>query len=253
MKKIQSPKKPIKKAPKSESKGKLKHGIKHEPLWLIGIDEVGRGPLAGPVTLCAFGVQITDIEFRKIFSKKHPNLKLNDSKQLTEKKREEIAVALRRDKYKFLIKSKSAKQIDQLGIAVCIRKIIENLLKNFIKSLDISEGQVCIMLDGGLHAPPQFKNQETHIKGDAKFAVISCASILAKVHRDQYMRDLSRKDKNLAKYGFDIHKGYGTKKHIESIKKNGVSLHHRKTFLKNILLVDVPRKMCNNCDKVKTY
>ncbi len=236
MKKIQSPKKPIKKAPKSESEDKLKHRIKHEPLWLIGIDEVGRGPLAGPVTLCAFGVQTTDAEFRKTFSKKYPTLILNDSKQLTEKKREEISATLRKDKYKFLIKSKSAKQIDQFGIAVCIRKIIENLLKNFIKSLDISEGQVHILLDGGLKAPPQFTNQETHIKGDAKFAVISAASILAKVYRDAYMRRLSMKDKNLAKYGFDIHKGYGTKKHIESIRKNGISLHHRKTFLKNLRL-----------------
>ena len=236
MKKIPSTKKPIKKAPKSE------------PLWLIGIDEVGRGPLAGPVTLCAFGIQTSDTEFRKTFFKKYPNLKLNDSKQLTAKKREEIAVALRKDKYKFLIKSKSAKQIDQFGIAVCIRKIIENLLKNFIKSLDISEGQVCILLDGGLKAPPQFINQETHIKGDAKFAVISCASILAKVHRDAYMTKLGGK----TDYGFEIHKGYGTKRHIEKIRKNGTSLHHRKTFLKNILLMEVPNKMCNNCVKIKT-
>ena len=126
-----------------------------------------------------------------------------------------------------------AKEIDQLGIAVCIRKIIENLLENFIKSLDISEGEVDILLDGGLKAPLQFTNQETHVKGDAKFAVISCASILAKVYRDEYMRNLSRKDKNLAKYSFDIHKGYGTKKHINAIIKNGISSHHRKTFLKN--------------------
>ncbi len=234
MAKIQNQKKPIKNSPKKT------------PLWLIGIDEVGRGPLAGPVTMCAFGVQMSDLEFRKSFSKKYPNIKLNDSKQLTEKRREEIDAILRneikqketKDVYKFLIKSKSAKDIDKLGIAVCIRKIIENLLKNFIKSLDISEDQVCILLDGGLKAPPQFKNQETHIKGDAKFAVISCASILAKVYRDEYMRNLSKKDENLAKYGFDIHKGYGTKKHIESIKKNGASLHHRKTFLRNITLIN---------------
>ena len=223
MSKIQNPKKPIKKAPKKKD------------FWLVGIDEVGRGPLAGPVTVCAFGIKATDSEFRKSFFKKYPNLKLNDSKQLSEKKREEIAFVLRRDKYKFFIKSMTAKQIDQLGIAVCIRKIIENLLKFFIKSLDISEGQLCILLDGGLKAPLEFINQQTHIKGDAKFAVISAASILAKVHRDEYMRNLSKKDKNLAKYGFEIHKGYGTKKHIESIRENGASSEHRKTFLKNII------------------
>ncbi len=223
MSKIQNPKKPIKKAPKKKD------------FWLVGIDEVGRGPLAGPVTVCAFGIKATDSEFRKSFFKKYPNLKLNDSKQLSEKKREEIAFVLRRDKYKFFIKSMTAKQIDQLGIAVCIRKIIENLLKFFIKSLDISEGQLCILLDGGLKAPLEFINQQTYIKGDAKFAVISAASILAKVHRDEYMRNLSKKDKNLAKYGFEIHKGYGTKKHIESIRENGASSEHRKTFLKNII------------------
>lgn len=222
MSKIQNPKKAIKNSPKKKD------------FWLVGIDEVGRGPLAGPVTVCAFGVQMTDSEFRKSFSKKYPNLKLNDSKQLTEKKREEISSVLRKDKYKFLIKSMTAKQIDQFGIAVCIRKIIEKLLKNFIKSLDISEGQLCILLDGGLKAPKEFINQETHIKGDAKFAVISCASILAKVHRDSHMSKLASKNKELAPYGFEIHKGYGTKKHIESIRKNGASPEHRRTFLKNI-------------------
>ena len=246
MKKIQSIKKSKKVLKKGIVSAKInvpkKFSTLQSPLWLVGIDEVGRGPLAGPVTLCAFGVQTTDKEFRKTFSKKYPTLLLNDSKQLTEKQREEIAIALKSEikqtakSYKFIIKSKSAKEIDKLGIAVCIRKIIEILLKNFIKSLNISEGQVGILLDGGLKAPSQFTNQETHIKGDAKFAVISCASILAKVHRDEYMRKLSRRDGGLARYGFDIHKGYGTKKHIESIRKNGASSEHRKTFLKNITI-----------------
>ena len=232
-----------------------KHNKKLKPLWLIGIDEVGRGPLAGPVTLCAFGIKIdgtndtnnnpktADLMFRKTLEKKYKKLKIkiNDSKQLKPNDREVIDKILRnevkekKDTYKFLIKSKTAKEIDRLGIAVCIRKIIENLLENFIKSLDILEGEVDILLDGGLKAPLQFTNQETHVKGDAKFAVISCASILAKVYRDEYMRNLSRKDKNLAKYSFDIHKGYGTKKHINAIIKNGISSHHRKTFLKNLV------------------
>jgi ribonuclease HII len=232
MKKIPSTKKPIKKAPKSE------------PLWLIGIDEVGRGPVAGPVTMCAFGIKVdrfggiskkSDSIFRKLIENKYLNIKINDSKKIKQKDREVIDNILRKetkDIYKFLIKSKSAKDIDKIGIAVCIRKIIESLLKDFIKSLDIKEADVFVLLDGGLKAPFQFINQETHIKGDAKFAVISCASILAKAYRDEYMRSLSKKDKGLAKYGFEIHKGYGTKKHLESIKKNGLSLHHRKTFLK---------------------
>lgn len=230
MKKIPSPKKPIKNGLKSRST----HGINGKPMWLVGIDEVGRGPLAGPVTLCAFGVKMSDVEFRKSFSKKYPNLRLNDSKQLTEKKREKIAFTLKKDKHKFFIKSKSAKQIDQFGIAVCIRKIIESLLKEFVKSLNISPDQIYILLDGGLKAPQQFVNQETHIKGDAKFAVISCASILAKVHRDAYMIKLADKNENMSAYGFKAHKGYGTKHHVEAVRKNGLSLEHRKSFCSRI-------------------
>lgn len=227
MSKIQNPKISIKKAPKRKD------------FWLIGIDEVGRGPLAGPVTVCAFGVRATDSEFRKDFSKKSPNLKLNDSKQLTEKKREEIAFALRKDKYKFFIKSRSAKDIDKFEISVCIHKLIESLLKEFIKSLHvsgekISEDQIHVLLDGGLKAPPQFKNQETHTKGDAKFAVISCASILAKVYRDAYMTRLAGRSKQMSVYGFEVHKGYGTKKHIEAVKRYGLSEEHRRTFCRNI-------------------
>jgi len=227
MSKIQNLKKPIKNSPKMKD------------FWLVGIDEVGRGPLAGPVTVCAFGVKATDSEFRKSFSKKYPNLKLNDSKQLSEKKREEIASALRKDKNRFFIKSKSAKDIDKFGISVCIHKLIESLLKEFIKSLHvsgekISEDQIHVLLDGGLKAPPQFKNQETHTKGDAKFAVISCASILAKVHRDSHMSKLAGKNKELAPYCFEIHKGYGTKRHIEAVKRYGLSEEHRRTFCRNI-------------------
>ncbi len=248
MKKNQSLKKPI--------KIRGKKGDKNGSFWLLGIDEVGRGPLAGPVTVCAFGVKISDcgggknegalnfdvnmadMKFRQNFSKKYPNLILNDSKKTTERRREGISLALRdvknKDEYRFFIKSKSAKEIDKFGISVCIHKLIGELLKNFMKSLGILNDDLFIILDGGLKAPSEFKNQETHIKGDAKFAVISCASILAKVYRDDYVRKLSGKDKNMVKYGFEIHKGYGTRKHIESIRKNGVSLEHRKTFLKNI-------------------
>ena len=218
----------IKKSPKK--------AIKNKPLWLIGIDEVGRGPLAGPVTVCAFGIKFnntakkTDSNFRKLIEKKYAGIKLNDSKKLSPNKREEIDRILRKENYKFFIKSQSAKQIDSEGISVCIRKLIKNLLENFRKSLDILEDQFYILLDGGLYAPPEFIHQETHIKGDAKFAVISCASILAKVQRDAYMTKLFKKNKALSVYKFDIHKGYGTKLHIKAIKKNGLSGEHRRSF-----------------------
>ena len=237
MKKIQRKSKivksPIKQAKlgvdKTFSTGLSNNGFK----WLIGIDEVGRGPIAGPVTLCAFGVPMQDSDFRKSFTEKYPNLKLADSKKMSEKQREETAEALKEGDYRFFIKSKSAKQIDEMGIAVCIKILVADLLETFVKSLGLRDEEIFVLLDGSLKAPDWF-NYEVHNKGDSKFAVISGASILAKVHRDNYMKKLSRKDKELGKYGFDIHKGYGTKKHIEAIKKFGQSTEHRTTFLSNI-------------------
>ena len=192
--------------------------------WLVGIDEVGRGPLAGPITLCLFAIQTTDIRFRRDFHKKYPHLKLDDSKKLKAKDREDTAKYLR--KYTYVIKSKSAKEIDRIGISKCIKDIIKNLLTTFIKKTKAKD--ITILLDGSLKAPDIYKKQSTHTKGDSKYAVISAASIIAKVHRDKYMIKLSKK---YEKYGFDIHKGYGTRKHVDNIKKWGLTGEHRKTFM----------------------
>ena len=197
--------------------------------FLIGIDEVGRGPVAGPVTVCAFKISA---DFYKKLEAENFFEKLRDSKKLSQKKREEWFKKLKQlsldnsQDVAFSVLSKTAKQIDHYGISNCIKKlIIENLEK--ISAAETDQ----IFLDGSLSAPEKFLNQETIIKGDEKIPVISFASIMAKVTRDYYMTRIAEK---FPEYNFEKHKGYGTKIHMDNIKKHGVSEMHRLTYLKNI-------------------
>lgn len=117
----------------------------------------------------------------------------------------------------------SNKVIDSRGISFAISSAVnKNLEKLQVSVLDQ------ILLDGGLKAPLSFKNQKTIIKGDEKEKIISWASILAKVERDSLMKKLHRK---YPEYGFDAHKGYGTKRHKEALSMHGVSAIHRKTWI----------------------
>ena len=104
-------------------------------------------------------------------------------------------------------------------------------LKKLQKTTNFKPSECLALLDGGLHAPKEFTFQKTIIKGDEKEFAISLASIAAKVTRDWCMKKVSKK---YPQYGFDIHKGYGTAKHILVIKKQGISGIHRKSFLRNI-------------------
>ena len=195
--------------------------------YLIGIDEVGRGPVAGPVTVCAF--KILESEYEKLLAENFFD-KLKDSKKLSLKKREEWFekfTELEKQKIiEYSCLSKTANDIDSIGISICIQKLIE---ENLI-TLN-ADPKDKIFLDGLLKAPAKFFNQETVIKGDEKIPVISCASIIAKVLRD---REMTKFDVEFPEYGLDTHKGYGTAKHLEAIKKHGLSKIHRATYLKNI-------------------
>ena len=195
--------------------------------FLIGIDEVGRGPVAGPVTICAF--KILESKYEKLLAENFFD-KLRDSKKLSEKKREEwFAKFAELEKQKIIeysCLSKTAGDIDAIGISICIQKLIAETLQE-LKVTPTDK----IFLDGSLNAPAEFPNQETIIKGDEKIPVISCASIIAKVLRDRKMTEFHGE---FPEYGLDQHKGYGTSKHMEAIKKHGVSKIHRLTYLKNI-------------------
>ncbi|MCE9517769.1 ribonuclease HII [Candidatus Nomurabacteria bacterium] len=191
---------------------------------IIGIDEVGRGPLAGPVTVgaCVIPVSMTRRQFAKI----------RDSKQLTHESRVKWHAYMlelqAKKELNFVISSISPKQIDSKGLSWAIRTALEKSLYG----LKMDPKKCLVLLDGGLKAPREFMYQKTIIKGDEKELSISLASIAAKVTRDAYMTKLAKK---YPVYGFEIHKGYGTKKHREAIRKYGVSDVHRRSFLRNIV------------------
>lgn len=206
--------------------------------YIIGIDEVGRGPLAGPVTV---GIVICE---EKIYTKlKRDNSPAvnagnlpalgKDSKKLSPELREKYSKYLKHIGVPYVVLHTSNKEIDKIGIAKCIRKSIE---KGIGKIVDrkIENRNISILLDGGLKAPAQFKNQKTIIKGDVKEKIIAWASILAKVSRDDLMRKAHKK---YPRYGFDKHKGYGTLSHRTAISKHGFSELHRKTYCRNIVII----------------
>lgn len=190
---------------------------------IVGIDEAGRGPLAGPVAVGAFCVPVN---FDKKFF-----IKVMDSKQLSHIKRVEwfkkIKDLHKKDKIQYKVALVGHKIIDKKGISYAIKEGVEKS----IGALSLSPKKTLVLLDGSLKAPKEFIYQKTIIKGDAKEPVIGCASIMAKVTRDNFMIRLA---KTFPKYSFDIHKGYGTFKHRMAIKKYGVSKIHRLSFCKNI-------------------
>ena len=182
---------------------------------ICGIDEAGRGPLAGPV--CAACVVLPKGEVIE---------GVNDSKKLSEKKREALYDVIKEQALDYSIAFASEKEIDEINILqatfLAMRRAFEGLTK--VKP-DIA------LIDGNAK-PGLSVTQRTVVKGDAKSANISAASILAKVTRDRYMLEMAQK---YPQYQFEKHKGYGTKLHYEMIEKYGICEIHRKSFLTKIL------------------
>lgn len=192
--------------------------------YLLGVDEAGRGPLAGPV---AVGVIKMPVGFNL---KKHfPDAR--DSKVLSARKREEIYKRMveykKRGEIDFVVVLAPATVIDKRGIS---KTTLESVYKG-VRKLSPKPAGVEVRLDGLLSAPKEYK-QQTIIKGDAKEPVISLASIAAKVTRDRHMVKIAKK---YPKYGFEVHKGYGTKKHSQSIKKFGLCKLHRRSFTRKYI------------------
>jgi ribonuclease HII len=189
---------------------------------VLGVDEAGRGPLAGPV---AVGAVCAPEGFD--FLTEFPGL--NDSKKLSEKKREALFARLvectEAGTIQVAVVLKSAKEIDGRGIAVVIRDAVAEAVEKLLP--DAKAGKV--WLDGSLKAPIKYE-QETVIGGDALIPAIMLASIAAKVSRDRHMVRLAAK---YPEYGFEGHKGYGTKAHIQAIRERGLSDLHRLSFCKN--------------------
>lgn len=177
---------------------------------IAGTDEAGRGPLAGPLVVGAV-----------IFPKGYKNDEINDSKQLTAKKREELFEVIKRDALAYSIKTIAVEDIDKLNILNADKKGMKEALLELNPQPDLVLTDAVPLLNLPFPAVPI-------IKGDAKALCIAASSILAKVTRDHLMMEL---DKQYPEYGFAKHKGYGTKKHIEAIEKYGpIEGVHRKTF-----------------------
>lgn len=196
---------------------------------VVGIDEVGRGPLAGPVVACAAVLKSPDIM-----------PELNDSKKLTRPKREAMFEAVKEACACYAIASASVAEIDEINILeadfLAMRRALQALGLPGVKESEPeipvvvkgSLSSVLIAVDGNLkiHGLPE-ECQIPVVKGDGRVASISAASILAKVFRDRYMDDLEKKYPG---YGFDKHAGYGTKVHLDAIRRLGMTPEHRKSF-----------------------
>ena len=193
--------------------------------YIIGIDEVGRGPLAGPVATAA-------VLMKKQAYDRLKRLKVfqdgKDSKKLTITERlfyfQKIKELKERGELDYAVSFRRHTTIDKIGIVKSVLKAI----KSTLLKLNPRPANTLILLDGGLKAPLIFSHQKTIIRGDEQELIISMASIVAKVTRDRRMIQLAKKYPN---YGFEIHKGYGTKKHYRAIKKLSPTKVHRKTFL----------------------
>jgi ribonuclease HII len=187
---------------------------------VIGIDEAGRGPLAGPVAVGLVAV-------REGFDVAGEFPGVRDSKQLSEKKREQLfellVTRVAQGDARYQVELESAEAIDREGIALVIRRA----LRRGLDALAPDSRWVTVLLDGGLRAPVEYA-QESIIRGDESIPLISLASIAAKVTRDRLMNDFA---KQYPAYGFERHKGYGTKTHYEALKNYGLTVIHRRSFI----------------------
>ncbi len=180
--------------------------------FLAGADEAGRGPLAGPVCCAA------------VVLKQDANIEgLNDSKKLTEKKREALFDVVVENCLSYSIVFVDNKKIDEINI-------LQASLVGMKQAAELLETKPDILLiDGNFAVETELCKSIAVVKGDGKSAAIAAASILAKVSRDRYMKQL---DQEFPEYGFAQHKGYPTKAHYQAIDQHGITEYHRRSFLK---------------------
>lgn len=181
--------------------------------WVIGVDEAGRGPLAGPLVVAAVLIE----KNTRIRGK----IRLKDSKQLTERQRDYWFAWLKARGIAYAVSYVSPERIDRINIA----RAAHHAATRAVSKLGVRNATV--LLDGGLRVSGQFR-QKTIIRGDEKIKVIALASVVAKVTRDKKMARLHRR---YPQYGFLKHKGYGTRAHFRAINRHGISPHHRLTYL----------------------
>ena len=188
---------------------------------IAGVDEVGRGPLAGPVVAAAC-----------IFDRDVDIVGIDDSKKLSEKKREQFFDEIKDKALAYGIGEASCEVIDEINILEATKLAMKRAIDEADKMLE-SKGRdrIQIVIFDAVKINDLEKEQMSVIKGDQTYFSVAAASILAKVTRDNLMKEY---DKAYPEYGFASNKGYGTKAHYEGIKKAGITEIHRKSFLKNL-------------------
>ena len=175
-----------------------------------GCDEAGRGPLAGPVFAAAV-----------ILPKDFYHPLLNDSKKMTEKAREELRPIIEREAIAWAVEEVSAAEIDTINI---LNASITGM-QRAVRKLDVKPE--FLLIDGNKFKPFDDYKYQCVVKGDATYASIAAASVLAKTYRDEYMRKLALE---YPQYGWERNMGYPTKEHVDGIIKHGYTPHHRKSF-----------------------
>ena len=192
---------------------------------IIAVDEAGRGALAGPVVAGAFFVKNVNQKISK------PPIQIRDSKQLSPKQRKVLFAWLKKQKnFGWAVGTASNKTIDKINI----RQANFRAMKKAIQALSakrLQKKKFIVFVDGNDKIPNLSQKQFAFVRGDARIFSLACASIVAKVTRDRLMIRLAKK---YSRYDFEIHKGYGTERHFQKIKKHGLSKIHRKTFLKKL-------------------
>jgi ribonuclease HII len=194
-----------------DARGRSQAGLDlSEPAGLVcGVDEAGRGPLAGPVVAAAV-----------ILDPVHPIAGLDDSKALSAKKREILFEQIREHALAFCIAEASVEEIDTLNILQATMLAMRRAVEGLAVTPELAQ------IDGN-RCPPLAIPAQAIIGGDALVPAISAASILAKVTRDRQLAELHRAH---PQYGFDVHAGYGTARHMQALEQHGPCIHHRRSF-----------------------
>ncbi len=200
--------------------------MKQLPKIIIGVDEVGRGSLAGPVVAAAV---CFDPSFFVSKETKSWRDKIKDSKLLSGAVRKNLSEKIPAHALCFAIGQVSEKIIDEINIHQATLLAMKQATEKVLSNLNSSE--VHVIVDGKFLIPKILVSQEAMVKADQKIFEVSAASIIAKVYRDELMVKLAKK---FPEYGLDVHKGYATAKHRGAIVKYGVSKIHRKTFCQNV-------------------
>lgn len=185
---------------------------------IVGTDEAGRGPGAGPVFAAAVCFVSLPAQLKEKLEK------LNDSKQLSEKTREELFDIIVKNSV-YAVYQGSVEEIERLNILKASLSTMKNACNDVIRRLN--SDKIKVLVDGNKNIFDFEYTQQIVVKGDSKSAAIAAASILAKVSRDRFMKEL---DKKFPQYGWAKNKGYMTKSHLEAVDKYGLTVWHRKKF-----------------------